>query len=113
MENNQHYPKKILKSTQGNIKKSIKTITIIKRRNYKVGKHLKTIKIKYCSTLRLIFEGVLPKPPLLEMHCMRKLLAGKGTQIAAIEPTIKTYKHPYNRPMQCESYDFTFLSDGG
>ena len=57
-----------------------------KRRNYIYGEHLEVIKIKYCTALGLIVEGVLPKPPLWELHKMAYPQNTCDARIAAIEP---------------------------
>ncbi len=62
--------KKRLKSEHGSTKR-IKTDDG-RRRNRKKGKKLETIKVKYCSTVGLIIDGVLPKPPVWEWFKMRK-----------------------------------------
>jgi hypothetical protein len=43
-----------------------------KRARYATGGHLKTITLNYCSTVGLIFAGILTKPPLWEWGQMIK-----------------------------------------
>lgn len=38
--------------------------------SYAKGGHVKTISMKYCSTLGLIYVGILPRPPLWDLHRM-------------------------------------------
>jgi len=84
-DHNAQDTKKYLKSAHGS-KKVLQTDDGM-RRNYKLGRKLKTIKVKYCTTVGLIVEGVLPKPPHWEWFKMIKPQAVSKSD-RSVEPTI-------------------------
>ena len=58
--------KKGVKSEKGssfNVKKSQR-----RRSQYQTGGMLKKVTLRYCSTLGLIHAGILPKPPMWDLH---------------------------------------------
>jgi len=59
--------KKLVKSGKGTTTKISTASRRMKRRNWKKGKIIETITVKYCTTVGLINIGVLPKPPYWKM----------------------------------------------
>jgi len=81
--------KKLVKSGRGTIAKS-KTAAQ-KVENWKVGKKLETITVKYCTTVELIHAGVLPKPPHWNWARFNFPDAGLNNNATALEPEILTF----------------------
>jgi hypothetical protein len=100
--------KKLLKSQPGIMQE--KRQDDGKRRNGMRGRKLETIKVKYCSAVGLIVDGVLPKPPAWEWFKMVKPQA-VCTSEPEIEPTIFTKEVHHNgnltESMDYEMFDLT------
>ena len=87
------------------------------RRNYKRGNKLDSIKVRYCSTVGLIENGVLPKPPLWEWH--RMLNSKKDETIQSelqIQPTQWKYELRDNngnivKTVESDFFDLTNLEE--
>ena len=80
--------KKFLKSETGSVKSD--EVDLGKRRNYRFGTKLQSFKIKYCSTLGLIVDGVLPKSPTWDYFKMIKPQAVIPSPELEVEPIIFT-----------------------
>ena len=61
--------RKVVKSKEGTL--SLVTDNPRRKRRYRAGKDLTTIKIYYCTAFGLIHAGLLPKPPLWDFHRSR------------------------------------------
>jgi len=84
--NSQNDTKLYLHSQQGNFEERKKDRG--KRRNCKRGALLETITVKYCTTLRLIHEGILPKPPLWDYYKLTNpQIALNGNTSTIVKPT--------------------------
>jgi len=81
--------KKLVKSGQGTTKKSMTESPEIK--NWKLGKKLETITVKYCTTVELIHAGVLPKPPHWNWARFNFPEVGLHNNAPALEPEILTF----------------------
>ena len=89
-DSQQHDSKKYLKSQSGKRQKLSHDNGI--RQNYKLEYKLDSIKVRYCSTVGLIENGVLPKPPMWEWYKMLNPMKRITTQVVPSEKQIHSKK---------------------
>ena len=112
---NQHESKKYLKSQPG--KKRKLEHDDGRRSNYKFGRKLGTIKVRYCSTVGLIENGVLPKPPMWDWYKMIKpKCVSRKVPKLQIEPTPWVNEMRDNngnvvKTVESDFFDLTALED--
>ena len=106
--------KKFLKSGIGSVTNNAHDSG--KRHYFQKGAKLQTIKIKYCSTVGLIVDGVLPKPPSWEWFRLVKPQAVIPSPQLEIEPFIGTNERKDGNgnvveTTKYEIFDLTALED--
>lgn len=109
--------KKFLKSSAG--KKQILRHDSGRRDNWKLGCKLGTIKVKYCSVVGLIADGVLPKPPMWEWYKLIKpsaIAKASASTTPKVDPVVLKHDlHDNNgnvlETKEYELFDMTALED--
>ena len=107
--------KKFLTSSIGN--QQYRKIDNGMRRNSKKGQLLETITLKYCSTVGLIVDGVLPKPPLWDWYNMVNPSAlPRSETMPKLEPITWTKEtiDPNGNIIEsknCDLFDLTTMED--
>lgn len=107
--------KKFLTSSFGN--QQSRKIDNGMRRNSKKGQLLETITLKYCSTVGLIVDGVLPKPPLWDWYKMVNPSAlPRSETMPKLEPITWTKEtiDPNGNIIEsknCDLFDLTAMED--